>query len=151
LKLWIPLAALALALSPLAVVHPVRVSGRSMEPDLPDASLRFALRARWSGAPARGEVWLVEGPEGPAVKRVVGMPHESWEQKEGELLLEGHRFEETYVEHPEHGDGGPWDTGEGYLLLGDNRPESHDGRVWGSLPRSAFRARLLGVSTSSPR
>lgn len=148
MKPWITLAALALALAPLAIVHPVRISGRSMEPAFTDGSLHFALRAWCLGAPSRGQVWLVEGPECPVVKRVVGLPHERLEQNQGELLLQGHRFEEIYVEHPERGDDGPWNTGEGYLLLGDNRQESRDGRTWGPLPRAAFRARLI---TSSPR
>src|SRR5664279_269757 len=50
---WIPFAALALALSPLLVVHPVRVSGHSMEPALAEGDLRWALRAWASSAPRR--------------------------------------------------------------------------------------------------
>ncbi len=61
---WVPLLALAIALSPLAVVHPVRVSGHSMEPTLKDGELRWALRAWASHAPRRGEIWVVAGPDG---------------------------------------------------------------------------------------
>jgi len=154
MKLWIPLAALMVALSPLALVHPVRISGRSMLPALRDGTLCMALRAWCAGPPARGEVWLVEGPEGPAVKRIVGLPHERLEQKQGELWLAGQVLDESYVEHPERGSDGPWEAGSGYLVMGDNRPESHDGRAWGPLPRNALRARILGATSptiSDPR
>lgn len=143
MKLWIPLTALGIALSPLAFVHPVRIAGRSMAPTLSDGSPCFALRAWCAGPPRRGEVWLVEGPEGPAVKRIVGLPQEHLQQTQGELWLDGQPLDEPYVQHPERGDGGPWACGAGYLVMGDNRPESHDGRTWGPLPRGAFRSRLL--------
>lgn len=149
MKPWIPVAALALALSPLSVIHPVRVRGRSMEPALRDGELRFALRAWIAGAPRRGQVWVVEGPEGASVKRVVGLPGERLDQVRGDLRLRGRPLEEPYVAFTERADGGPWACGEGFLVLGDNRPASRDGRAWGPLPRRAFQDRLLGVSAPS--
>jgi signal peptidase I len=150
-KAWVPLLALSLALSPLAVVHPLRVSGASMEPTLRDASPRWALRSWVAGAPQRGEVWLVAGPDGPSVKRVVGLPGDTLEQVGGELRLGGRRLEEPFVTSGEQGDGGPWVCGEGYLVAGDNRPRSRDGRAWGPLPRAAFRSRILGVGADPSR
>lgn len=144
MKPWLPLAALALALSPLAVVHPVRIAGRSMEPTLQDGNLRFALRAWVSPEPRRGEIWIVESPEGPSVKRVLGLPGETLDQVRGDLRLAGRFLEEPYLGTTEREDGGPWRCGEGYLVVGDNRPASRDGRTWGPLPRSAFRSRILG-------
>jgi signal peptidase I len=143
MKAWLPFLALGLALSPLTVVHPVRISGHSMEPALRDGSLGFALRAWATHAPRRGETWVVEGPEGPSVKRVIGLPGESVDQLRGDLRLSGRFLDEPYVAQAEREDGGPWRCGEGYLVLGDNRPASRDGRVWGPLPRAAFKARLF--------
>lgn len=71
---WIPAAALLLALSPLAVVHPLRVQGRSMLPALAPGQVVWVLRAWAAGAPSPGEVWLVQGPDGPVVKRVAAPP-----------------------------------------------------------------------------
>jgi signal peptidase I len=117
-----------------------------MEPTLGPGSLHLAVRSWCSAPPRRGEVWWIEGPDGPAVKRVVGLPGELLEQREGEIFLNGHRLEEPFLQQYDQGNAGPWETGTGFLLLGDNRRESRDGRVWGPLPRSAFRGRVVGVS-----
>ena len=144
MRLWIPAAALALAVLPLAFIHPLRIVGHSMEPALGPGSVRLALRAWCAGSPKRGEVWLVEAPEGgPAVKRVVGLPGERLEQRDGEIYLDGRRLQEPYLQQFDQGDAGPWETKNGFLVLGDNRRESRDGRAWGPLPNSAFRGRLL--------
>ena len=143
MKPWILPAALALALAPLAVVHPVRVSGRSMEPALHDGSLRLALRAWASHAPRRGEIWLVEGPHGPTVKRVLGLPGNSVAWTGPDLWVNGQRLDEPWVVHPERTGRGHTGCAEGYLVLGDNRPDSQDGRSWGPLPAKALRARIL--------
>ncbi|HJV91800.1 MAG TPA: signal peptidase I [Holophagaceae bacterium] len=142
MKPWVPAAALALALGPLLVLRPSPVHGESMAPTLRDGALTWGLRAWALGAPARGEVWVVLGPEGPSVKRVLGLPGETAELKGPRLTIDGRWIEEPYVNWPEREDQGPWTCGDGYLVLGDNRPKSHDGRAWGPLPRSAFLARI---------
>ena len=143
MKIWIPLAALALTLSPLVVVHPVWVSGHSMEPALADGDLRWALRPWASHAPRRGEIWVVEGPQGPSVKRVLGLPGESVAWKGPDLWINGQRLDEPWVVHPERSGEGSQDCGEGYLVLGDNRPESLDGRTWGVRSAKTLRGRIL--------
>ena len=140
---WIPLAALTLVLSPFAVVHPVHVTGHSMEPAFADGDLRWALRTWVSHAPRRGEIWVVEGPQGPSVKRVLGLPGEVVAWRGPDLWINGQRQEEPWVVHPERTGDGQQACGTGYLVLGDNRPESQDGRSWGALPRKALRGRIL--------
>lgn len=147
MKPWIPFVALALALSPLAVVHPVRVAGRSMDPTLRDGDLRWVLRAWASPAPRRGEIWVVTGPDGEAVKRVLGLPGETVAWEGPDLRVDGRTLDEPWVVHPDRGGGGRMACGAGYLVLGDNRPESRDGRAWGALPPSCLVGRLLGTAT----
>jgi signal peptidase I len=115
-----------------------------MEPGLRSGSMVVVQRAWCAGAPARGEVWLVEGPEGPALKRVIALPGETLRQREGELWMGDTRLDEPYVPRLEALDAGPWEAGSGYLVLGDNRPESRDSRAWGALSKQAFRGRLIG-------
>lgn len=143
MKLWIPLTALGLALAPLALVHPIRVSGHSMEPTLHNGSLRWVLRTWASHPPRRGEVWVVTGPEGEAVKRVLGLPGETVAWDGPDLRVDGRTLDEPWVVHPERSGQGSQTCGKGYLMLGDNRPASHDGREWGPLPPQALQGRLL--------
>jgi len=140
---WIPLASVALALSPLAVVHPVRVSGHSMEPAMRDGGLHWMLRAWASHAPQRGEVWVVAGPQGTSVKRVLGLPGDSVIWAGPDIWINGQQLEEPWVAHPERSGAGHQACGEGYLVLGDNRPVSQDGRSWGVVPVKALRGRVL--------
>ena len=140
---WIPVIALTLALAPLGVVRPVRVSGRSMAPTLREGELRWALRSWASHAPRRGEIWIVAGPQGSSVKRVLGLPGEAVTWRGPDLWINDRRLEEPWVAHPERSGEGRLSCGEGYLLLGDNRPESQDGRSWGPLSGKALRGRLL--------
>lgn len=137
------MAALALALAPLLVVHPVRVSGRSMEPALQDGELRWGLRAWASHAPRQGEVWVVDGPQGASVKRVLGLPGDTVEWQGPDLWINDRRLDEPWVLHPERSGEGTRVCGNGYLVLGDNRPDSQDGRRWGALPPKALRGRIL--------
>ncbi len=142
MKVWVPAAALLLTLSPFLVVRPATVRGESMAPGLHGGQLTWGLRAWAAPAPARGEVWVVQGPDGPSVKRVLGLPGETVELRGPRLYVDGRWIEEPFVRWPESQDQGPWRCGEGYLLLGDNRPISRDGRTWGPLPKSAFLARI---------
>lgn len=134
---WVPLAALALALSPLALLHPARVTGRSMQPTLPDGTIVWVLRAWAAGEPKPGEIWLAQGPEGPVIKRVLAGP--------------GMRLETPSVPLQNADRSGPWEAGSGYLVLGDNRTASRDSRVWGPLPREAFQGRVLHSSPAASR
>jgi signal peptidase I len=142
-RFWIPFAALALALAPLAIVHPVCVAGRSMEPSLQNGDLRWVLRAWVSHPPRRGEIWVVTGPSGQSVKRVLGLPGETVAWQGPELRVDGHALDEPWVVQPERGGAGTQTCGDGYLVLGDNRPKSQDGRSWGAIPTGALQGRVL--------
>lgn len=136
-------AAFLLVLAPLALVHPVRISGRSMEPLLRDGDLHLALRAWCAGRPLPGQIWLAATPSGTVVKRLVAGPGSRVELRDGQLFLNGARTPEPYVEHPDPAADAAWDTGRGWFLLGDNRPASHDSRVYGPVPPGNLEARVL--------
>lgn len=142
--------ALLVALSPLTVIHPVTVEGHSMEPGLQNGQLVFALWPWCSGTPKRGQVWIVQGPEGSAIKRLIGLPGETVTEQGGDLWIGGARLKEPYVTQVDASDGGPWPCGTGYLFLGDNRPHSEDGRAWGPLERDALNGRVL-FQSPAPR
>ena len=82
-----------------------------------------------------------------SVKRVIGLPHEEVSLQDGAVHVNGSVLEEPYlskkvqtysfVSYPTVFKPG---VGE-YLVLGDNRVASLDGRVYGPIPRE----RIVGV------
>lgn len=136
-------AAMALALAPMAFFHPVRIQGESMEPTLRDGETCFALRSWCSPSPRRGQIWIIRSPEGMAVKRLLALPGQRLSLQKGEFQLDGHTMKESYATHPESGTAGPWEAEGGYLMIGDNRPASRDGRAWGPLPREALEGYIV--------
>jgi signal peptidase I len=132
-----------MALVPLLFLRPVRIQGRSMEPGLADGSVRLALRGWCAGPPAPGQIWLVQTSAGLAVKRLVGLPGDQVDLRDGALWINGKFKPESYPVRADRQAGGSWRTGTGYFLLGDNRPDSRDSRAWGSLPGAGLRGRIL--------
>lgn len=115
-----------------------------MEPGLDSGAVRLALRAWCAGTPRSGQVWLVATPAGTVVKRLVAGPGARVELREGTLWVDGRLIPQPQVRFADHATGGPWATGQGWFLLGDNRPLSHDSRAYGPVPPSALEARILG-------
>jgi signal peptidase I len=113
---------------------------------------RFIYRFR---DPKRGEVVVFNTPPlakarcgagGTFVKRVIGLPGEVWSEKAGYVYINGKKLNEPYVK-PGRRDfqthkmsdippGGLTRIPKGeYLMMGDNRSQSCDSRVWGLVPR----------------
>jgi signal peptidase I len=143
MKLFPYVSALLLACTPLIFVHPVRITGNSMEPALKDGQVLLALWPWCSGKPDLGEIRILNSPEGTVIKRVLAMPGQELEQRNGYLIRAGQPVEEAYVLYREIRNDGPWEARDGYLLLGDNRRVSRDCRLWGPMQRAAVRGRVL--------
>ena len=91
--------------------------------------------------PQRGDIVLFESPEGgeePLIKRVVGLPGETIEVRAGRLYVDGRRQREPYVnDHLRNVQSsyGPTGVPRGhYFMMGDNRGNSADSRVFGPVP-----------------
>lgn len=65
------------------------------------------------------------------IKRLIGLPGDTIEVKDGALYRNGEKVDEPYVKEPMKYQFGPVQVPEGkYLFLGDNRNDSMDSHLW---------------------
>ncbi len=111
----------------------VRVEGPSMSPTILSGEVLLVTRFDYLvDGPARGDVVVCRYPnrEGTFIKRVVALPGDAFEIRDGCTYVNGALLDEDYVEYAATEDYGPVLIGDGqYMLLGDNRAVSHDSRA----------------------
>jgi signal peptidase I len=139
------------------VVQNYRVQNISMEPNLHEGQLlivdRFAycpglnfdfppLNIRFSRThcvkePERGDIIVFHYPQDPTqdyIKRVIGLPGESVEVRQGKVYINGVFMPEPFGPNP-----GSYTaprvtlSGDQIYVMGDNRNNSSDSHVWGPL------------------
>ncbi len=72
---------------------------------------------------------------GVLIKRVIGLPGEKVQVKNGQVYVNGKPLEEKYLaEKPKYSWGPKTIPPNSYLVLGDNRNQSFDGHNWGFVP-----------------
>lgn len=89
--------------------------------------------------PARGDI-VMSNYEGHGdkifVKRMIGLPGETIEIRNGQVYIDGRAIEEDYIIYPSLDQYGPLLLGENeYFLMGDNRYGSMDSRMLGTVTR----------------
>jgi signal peptidase I len=75
----------------------------------------------------------------PLIKRVVGLPGETIEIRDGHVSINGQMLNETYLEQLTYGNTGPHVIApECIFVLGDNRGASNDSRSFGEVKISSI-------------
>jgi signal peptidase I len=144
LRSWARDLLLALGLAAIIIVflyQPVKVEGTSMAPLLSDNERIFINKFVYRFEPIeRGDVvvfWYPLDRSKSFIKRVIGLPGETVEIRQGRVYVNGNRLDETYVP-PQYAD--PSSYGlikvppDEYFVLGDHRVSSNDSRVFGTVP-----------------
>ena len=152
------------------VINPYRIPSSSMEPTLhcgrpsegceagfSDRVLanRFLYRFR---DPKRGEIVVFDVPKkaerecnatGTFVKRVIGLPGERFEVRDGWVWINNRRLDEPYVRPNRRSVGetlAPTTVpNDSYIMLGDNRSHSCDSRAWGPVPRKNLIGKVVAT------
>jgi len=118
------------------------VEGASMKPNFATGQLVIINRfAYYFNSPARGDVIVLHNPrqdQEDFIKRVVGLPGETIQIKEGRVYANGTLLDEPYVEEfCTAGCDGTWTLdNDHYFVLGDNRNHSYDSHSFGPIQRS---------------
>ena len=138
-------------LSKRYVLETVQVSGTSMSPTLSDSSRHLLNRlVYFFREPKPEDIVVLRDPEdgGCAVKRIIAKPGDSVYVKEGQIYVNGKLLKEPYLRPgtKTFGDnkyaGELWICGANrYFVMGDNRNNSADSRIYGAVPRQ----NILGI------
>jgi signal peptidase I len=114
------------------ILLPIRVTGDSMFPTYRHGQIKFVNRLAYKHArPRRGDVVAVEfeGREVLLLKRIIGLPGETLQVLNGDVLINGHKIEEPYANGKipssvknRLGYTDPIPLGpDEYMVIGDNR------------------------------
>ncbi len=128
------------------VAQGVYVSSGSMLPTLEvnDRLMVDKLSYHWSN-PERGDIVVFSPTEelkrrnlkDTFIKRVIGLPGEKVEIKEGRVYVSERLLQEKYIDEKLVYQWGPVTVpSNSYLVMGDNRDNSYDSRYWGFVPRN---------------
>jgi signal peptidase I len=144
------------------VIRPYTIASSAMEPTLHcaepapgcEADRRDQIMVRTWGSYGRGDIIVFRAPPeaelkcaagGKFVKRIIGLPGElvaiRLRQGAAYVYIDGKRLEEPYIEGDRR-DIGPEGTfrapQDHYFVMGDNRSQSCDSRVWGAVPEDSI-------------
>jgi signal peptidase I len=145
-------ALLVAALFVVFVMQPVKVEGTSMLPRLHDGERIFVNKLVYYHLPKleRGDIvvfWYPDDPDKSYIKRVIGLPGELMEIRDGIIYVNGQELKEPYIE-PERNvtrlNHAPvLIKPHYYFVAGDNRDQSYDSRSWGLVPEKYIYGKAL--------
>jgi signal peptidase I len=144
------------ALVVVFIVQPVKVEGTSMLPRLHDGERIFVNKLiyyddyRWAPKIDRGDIvvfWFPDDPSKSYIKRVIGLPGDTIEVHEGIVRVNGRDIEEHYLDPrlnlSHRSQSALYIKPNYYFVMGDNRDNSSDSRIWGLVPKKYIYGKAL--------
>lgn len=127
----------------------IRVDGRSMQDTLQDGEIMLVTKFDYLwGEPERFDVVVCRYPNRKEnfVKRVVGLPGDTVSISDGLLTVNGTTYPEAYITRRPNYALAETRVPEGeYFVLGDNRANSNDSHIIGTLRRDQIRGRVRAI------
>lgn len=128
------------------VARACAVESVSMEPTLHETQRLIVEKVSYYlHPPQRGDIVVFQMPSlgpTPLIKRVIGLPGEEIETRDGRVYINGQLLNEPYVHQNTYPGIPPTHVPEGSVfVMGDNRPYSNDSRYFGPVPLSAIQGR----------
>ena len=135
-----PFLLLLTACALISPVLPVKVEGEAMRPALNDGDR--ILIERNPDKLERGDIVLFLYPDAPVksyIKRIVGLPNETVDIREGKVFINGQPLAEPYIDpkldQSQRSLAAIKLDADSYFVIGDNRDNSSDSRFWGPLQK----------------
>ncbi len=136
------------------IYQPVKVEGTSMMPALTDQERIFINKFTYRfgiGSIERGDLvvfWYPHDQSKSYIKRVIGLPGDTVEVRNGTVIVNGRPLAEDYVpeEYRDHQSFHAVTVSpDNYYVLGDHRSSSNDSRVWGTVERKYIYGKAVFV------
>jgi signal peptidase I len=139
--------ALALFLLLRVSVQAYKVREYCMEPNFYEGEWLLAGKAAyWWGEPQRGDVIILRPPFDPEeyyIKRLIALPGDTVEVKDGQTYVNGTALEEPYIKEAPSYTLALRELGEDeYFVLGDNRNNANDSHTGWTVTRENIVAKV---------
>ena len=126
----------------LFIVTPIRVNGTSMMNTLhPKDIMILNKTAYFTKNPKRFDIVVVRLEDEDIIKRVIGIPGEVIEYKDNTLYVNGKKVEEKVKGLKTADYKSEKIPADSYLVMGDNREASYDGRAFGFIKKKQILGR----------
>lgn len=145
LQIALPAIVLAIVVH-LFLAQATVVYGQSMEPNLSPLQRLIVDKISYRlHSPQRNDIVVIDLPtmDDMLVKRIVGLPGETIEVRDGEVLVNGSPLPEPFPHDLGHTTMAPTVLGPlQYFVMGDNRDNSNDSRSFGPVHRESIVGRV---------
>ena len=134
LKVIMIAVAVTFILNKALVANAQVVSGSMEETVMTGSWILVNRQAYLINGPERGDIVLFQSPEKnnkEYLKRIIALPGETVEGRDGSVYVDGAKIKESYIKEPAAEDFGPFRVPtDCYFMMGNNRNDSWDSRYW---------------------